>query len=162
MSDLTQSEFDALPESADTLLRVTEKSLFAQGLRQAAEVAERMKAAGFDHGGDTIVFCAWSKEDFQKMARALGSFTKSADSTQFKLTKALDGNLKVVVVIPRSSICARKVIGTKMVPEVVIPAHTEEIIEWECTPSILDGAATPAVEAPPQTALVAETDDIPF
>jgi hypothetical protein len=46
---------------------------------------------------------------------------------------------------PRGNVCKKRVVGTKEVPEFyiagtagrVIPAHTEEVIEWDCPESLL-------------------------
>ena len=34
----------------------------------------------------------------------------------------------------REAVCTKRVVGTKEVPEQVIPARTEEVVEWDCTP----------------------------
>lgn len=35
---------------------------------------------------------------------------------------------------PRREVCTRRVVGTEDVPEQVTPAHTREIVEWDCHP----------------------------
>ncbi len=45
----------------------------------------------------------------------------------------------------RDKVCVKKVVGTKLVPEIVleareasvIPAHEEEVYEWQCPGSLL-------------------------
>ena len=38
------------------------------------------------------------------------------------------------VYIMRNQVCERIVTGTKEVPAISYPAHTEEIVEWKCEP----------------------------
>jgi hypothetical protein len=39
--------------------------------------------------------------------------------------------------IARKVVCTAKVVGQREVPEYVAPAHTEDIIEWECSDPVL-------------------------
>jgi hypothetical protein len=41
-------------------------------------------------------------------------------------------NITVTYSVNRESVCKKVVTGTKHVEEVVIPAHDEEVTEWEC------------------------------
>lgn len=42
----------------------------------------------------------------------------------------------------RSAVCKKKVVGTETIEEEVIPAHTRDIVEWECEPVSLMGHDT--------------------
>ena len=41
----------------------------------------------------------------------------------------------------RDSVCTRNVVGTRHVPAEVIPAHDEEIVEWDCGSLLAEDAA---------------------
>lgn len=47
------------------------------------------------------------------------------------------GPVSIVFSIAREKICEKKVVGVKEHPEQIIPAHTEELIAWECLDPIL-------------------------
>lgn len=79
----------------------------------------------------------------KEVLRNLGSFEKDYDdSYMYARVKVGDRTLKLST--QRDAVCTRKVVGTREVPEEVIPstytpeevipAHTAEIIEWECDP----------------------------
>lgn len=47
------------------------------------------------------------------------------------------GPITVEFTASRDSVCTAKVVGQKHTPQRVIPAKTEDVIEWECAPSLL-------------------------
>lgn len=61
-------------------------------------------------------------------------FKKEYDHSDFELVVILHGGYEVTYSIAREAVCERKVIGTREIAERVIPARTEEIVEWECKP----------------------------
>lgn len=80
-----------------------------------------------------------------KTARSLypGLFIeKKYNNTDFNLKftipiNAPDGQTEKVELTyyaKREAVCKKKVVGTEQVPEKVIPAHTKEIVEWDCEP----------------------------
>jgi len=76
-------------------------------------------------------------EEARTMATAMGTFEKRAQENLFYLTKRF-GTVQVRAVFSRSQVCKRIVTGKRTVPErvEVVPAHEEEIVEWDC-PSLL-------------------------
>lgn len=42
--------------------------------------------------------------------------------------------VNIYVDFPRSSVCIPKMLGKKQVPAITIPAHEEDVMEWDCTP----------------------------
>lgn len=47
------------------------------------------------------------------------------------------GGLHVEVYTERQAVCRRIVKGTRQVPERIVPAHEEDIVEWECDEPLL-------------------------
>jgi hypothetical protein len=72
----------------------------------------------------------------RQIAKALSPCEKVYDAHSFKLKRNF-GIIQYTVATSRAAVCERKVVGTKEVPEYVSPAHTEEIVEWECRDSLL-------------------------
>lgn len=170
MTELTQADFDALSTELELdIIHATEVSLEAAGLRQAADAIERLKAAGAGYiNASSIVISASTGDEFRKLARALGNFKKTADDNYFNATRHFDGDITVQVFIARSKLCKRVLIRTEdvpeqriaAVPEKIIPASTREVYGWECTPSVLDSSAVPALAI--ETVTADEDDGIPF
>lgn len=98
-------------------------------------------------------FWSWSKEihiylskDPKAVLRTIGSFEKKYQGDSFEARKPL-GDQTLVLKTRRAAVCEKIVVGIREVPETVepsyytaervIPAHTEEIIEWKCDDPIL-------------------------
>lgn len=95
----------------------------------------------FGAGGRIGIYAWNTKDEARIMARAMGTFEKKADENFLELKKKF-GSLIVAAVFSRNQVCKRVVVGTKEIPEEVVPekvtpAHTVEIVEWQC-PSLLD------------------------
>ena len=71
------------------------------------------------------------ESDVAACARALGACEKRHGDSTSALVKDFAG-LPVSIVYFRSAVCERRVVGHEEVPERVIPAHTREIVEWDC------------------------------
>lgn len=78
--------------------------------------------------------------------KAIGAGEKEyADDNFFFCVELIPGELTLTFAAARENVCTKRVVGTKIVPEYiqqgtpskVIPAHTEEIIEWDCPESLL-------------------------
>ena len=55
------------------------------------------------------------------------------------------GGVRLEAFLLRAEVCERVVTGTREVPAQVTPAHTEEVVEWQCSPLLADRSdATPA------------------
>ena len=71
--------------------------------------------------------------------RHLGPFTKEV-SDEYFYAQVEVGDVHLRFMCPRTKVCTAKVVGTKFVeavvipatPEQVIPSHEEDIIEWDC------------------------------
>jgi len=76
------------------------------------------------------------------LARAMKPVTKEFGSYYFTLRKTFSEGVKLDMSWSRDEVCQRIVIGTKevereVIPERVIEAHTEDIVEWACPDAIL-------------------------
>jgi hypothetical protein len=75
------------------------------------------------------------KEAFKAGVRAIGSRGRKVMTDDQWANYVVEmGPLEYRLFIDRKTVCERKVIGTKQVEEKVVPAHLEEIVEWECEP----------------------------
>lgn len=110
-------------------------------------------------GVDMYLNCVYSDaaqvEWMAGVARAFGKGKKDFTGDSMWLFKNFhkeDRAVCVKAVCDRAKVCERRVVGTKDIAERVIPAHTEEIVEWDCG-SLLEKAAQlkaaqPALPAP--------------
>mgnify|MGYP001558595815 CR=1 FL=1 len=75
-----------------------------------------------------------NKSVMGRIARALGKAEKvqEPDSNLFRVCGDF-GGIRVEWISLLSDVCERKVIGTEEVPAEIVPAHTREIVEWECS-----------------------------
>ena len=86
-----------------------------------------------------------SKANLARLTKDLGRVEKIHDENLFYVRRRfgphqIDGN------VMRQEVCRRVVTGTKQIPERVVPAHEEEVVEWECSPSLLGDAPGGALD----------------
>jgi hypothetical protein len=82
------------------------------------------------------------KEVFADLARRMGTLKKAYGDNFMWLKRDFGKHVQMTVSAERSAVCERIVTGTRDVPEHVLPAreetlveaHTEEIVEWRCPP----------------------------
>lgn len=130
----------------------------AGGLRALADwLDEHPKVELFESEPYFALSAVDSKENAVRIARALGQCTKDIGPSTLTLTRSFEG-VRVGLVFWRSTVCERRVVGTREVPERVTPAHVEEIVEWDCH-SILGQQGEPIEQA--ATALEV-ADEVPF
>lgn len=77
-----------------------------------------------------------AKEKARRAVLALGKAEKNWSEGWLDIRKDF-GCIELEFTISRESVCERKVVGFKDIPERVIEAQRQEIIEWECVDSIL-------------------------
>jgi hypothetical protein len=131
---------------------------YAQSLRKVADWFEKHPEVAPPHDANVIhLYNVHSRADMERVARNFGSCEKVYDDYgNFRLQKKV-GDITIEAVASRSEICKKKIVGSRVVPEQVVPAHVEEIVEWECFDTPL---LAPKQESKP--ALVPVEDDIPF
>lgn len=131
------------------ILDMTHKQ-YADSLRQIADFFEQHTDISLPHNGaEFSYFTANSKKDAARLIRALGACKKEYDTAyegSFVITKMF-GDIQFMAVLNREAVCERKQVGTRPVPETILPAREEQIIaaheepvyEWRCSDSaILD------------------------
>ena len=79
--------------------------------------------------------------ELASVAKALGQAYKATLPAWFSVGRKF-GPISFEISARRENVCRRVVTGTREVPETVvpattIPAHVEEIFEWECPESLL-------------------------
>lgn len=125
---MTTMEKEAMER--DTAAIVARREFIA-GLRGLAAYIEERPDLPVPPFGETLHVFLRDKDQLQQVARAMGHADKEFSEDWVYLIRRF-GNVEVRFTIERQKICKRTVIGTREVP-----ARTEEIVEWECSDSIL-------------------------
>ncbi|MFI5223675.1 MAG: hypothetical protein ACHQX3_05420 [Nitrospirales bacterium] len=118
----------------------TERELYVQGLRELADFYQNnpdVPIPWLTHDN----YAVDSKADAEAVARGLRTFEKDGNDSYLHLTKKF-GNIVAKFVFTRTNVCVKKVVGVKTVPAAfieahTIPARTEEVVEWECSPLLV-------------------------
>lgn len=111
------------------------RQLVIEGLRAVADYLEARPDLPAPYIGQLHAFP--DPKTLSVVARAMGGFQKDHDGKYLTLVKEINSAVSFAVVFASEEVCERVVVGTKEVPEKVIPAHVEEIIEWKCPESLL-------------------------
>ena len=143
---MSQADFDAFNaiEVVETpTIEAMEFSscMAAQGLRQMAAILERLHSIDESvspSGNMAHIYCQ-TVDQFKKLSRALGTFTKSADDNYFNCTRTFDGGWGIQVFTSRSNLCERVLLRVEdvpeqIIPEKIIPASKREVYGWSCGP----------------------------
>ncbi len=105
---------------------------YVQSLRLIADWFEANPEVPIPHDADVFyLYSLDTRKEMEMVARIFGSCEKEYTAGLFKLKKKF-GEIEMCVVATREQVCKRKVVGAKLVPEQVIPAHNVDIVEWEC------------------------------
>lgn len=106
------------------------------GLRKLADFLEKNKEvlAGLNFS-EYVSVSQWNykKEDFKKTAKIIGRAKKDWSDSHVSMEKQFSRSVVFRNYISRKQVCERVVVGTKEIAEQVIPARTEEIVEWKCS-----------------------------
>ena len=107
---------------------------------------------GLEGDGEVRVYL-FSESDPKAVLRSIGPFDKSYTDNYFSATTKVGGRVLAFMTY-RDKVCTPKVVGKKYVeeqfipeqytPSKLVPAHEEDIVEYDCGTSIL--AEEPAVE----------------
>lgn len=128
-----------------------ERTEYTDSLRKIADWFDTHQEIPIPHDAHIFyLFSVHTREGMEQVARVFGACEKEYADGLFKLKKQF-GAIEMQVVAGREQICNRKVTGSKVVPETVIPAHSVDIVEWECLNTPLLAASDPlsALPAPP-------------
>lgn len=107
-----------------------EREATIQGLRDLALFLECHDKAPLPFVYQMTAFVE-DDADLREVALAVGSANKEFNHEWLYLKKQF-GPVGYAVSIQRERVCAKKVVGVREVP-----AHTEEIVEWSCSESLL-------------------------
>lgn len=108
-----------------------------------------------------LLVCLNSKQQIADYARKIGGCEKKYGDSYFSIIKRF-GLIKLEFFVTRAQVCRSKITGVRTVPEKVIPAHDEPIVEWECTDTpLLKPSGLPQLEEAPVPIGMAD-DDLAF
>lgn len=116
---------------------------FVIGLRRMAdwyEVNPDFPQPGSCSANGIFTVFAYSPEEFIKLKDGLGSSLLEVDNYCMRAFKSF-GDTQLCVYAIRSSVCKKRVVGTKMVTERVATQWTDkeveqDIVEWDCPPEL--------------------------
>lgn len=77
-----------------------------------------------------------AREKMRRIVKLVGKADKVYKENYFDLRKYF-GPIKLEFTTNRANVCERKVVGTKEIPEHVVAARTEDIVEWVCNDPLL-------------------------
>jgi hypothetical protein len=136
-----------------------ERSGFIKALRTIADVLEFNPDVKVPYFGTQVVRCD-SVDEFKRIIEAFGGrWNKKSTDTDYQITHKLHENLSVMAYASHEKVCERVVVGTKHIPETVlparpetiVPARDEEVVKWICPPLLADfpvGTVRPEDEVP--------------
>lgn len=124
---------------------------YTDGLRELADWYDAHPEIDIPGNHELNVSHLNSKDEARALIRALGACKKDYGSSLVTISRNF-GSIAVKFLFYRESVCRKVVVGTRDVPEKVIPAapeqvipaHVEEITEWKCEPIL---APEPEAEA---------------
>ena len=125
MNDFIEIETD---EEREAKRRVA----YVKGLRDFAAFLETTDAP--IPVGQTFNAPLYDKEKFKAAVKVIAGRGKKSFDDSLAYYRADFETLTYQVYIMRNQVCERIVTGTKEVPAISYPAHTEEIVEWKCEP----------------------------
>jgi len=108
---------------------------YARGLRAIADWYEAHPDIPVPHTSEIGVYgVEETREEAARIALALAPCRKEHDEGAFRLARDFDG-LTLKFVFARSAVCARRVVGYRVIP--AWPERVVEVVEWDCEPSVL-------------------------
>lgn len=122
-----------------------ERKSLTDGLRQIADWYDAHPEIDIPTSPNFRNFSVNSKATVQAVIRALGECKKEYADTLFTVSRKF-GSVRTDFIFFRNDVCVRKIVGVETIPariipaqpEMVIPAETKEIVEWECAPVMAD------------------------
>jgi hypothetical protein len=113
---------------------------YIQGLRDIADFFEARPDLPTPSFGESIFIWERSLENARERGIQMAPCEKEHTDNYFHLVRKF-GPHTLKVTWGRDDVCERVQVGTKHVPEEVIPAHDEPIYEWDCTKPILGSSS---------------------
>lgn len=118
---------------------------FIDGLMAVGRFYEQNSEAYYD--GMKMTLCMYvngrgAKRALAATAKAFGRCEKSFGEKHVAVSMQFSGKIRVEIFAPRSDVCQRIVLGTRVEPAIILPATREicipktavEVVGWKCDP----------------------------
>lgn len=122
-------------------MELTQLQKFIISLRDLADYYEQHPETPVPQHPGFNIFASSDAEQAKQQLRNFGSFEKEFLDNWFVARKEF-GPIRLELNAAREQVCRKVVVGTRAIPEhiipaqpeTIVPAHTEEITEWQCEP----------------------------
>ena len=122
---------------------------FIEGLRAVATFYEENPGAWYDGMHLTLNMYVWgraARKALIETARLFGHCNKIYDENNITVSRQFSEQVTVAVFAARARVCRRVILGSRILPERIVPATSEvripasrvEIVEWQCDPLLKD------------------------
>jgi hypothetical protein len=127
---------------------------FIEGLRAVAKFYEENPGASYDGMHLTLNMYVWgrtARKALIETARLFGHCNKIYDENNITVSRQFNEQVTVAVFAARARVCRRVILGSRILPERIVPATSEvripasrvEIVEWQCDPLLKDDQPSP-------------------
>ena len=127
---------------------------FIEGLRAVAEFYEKNPGAWYDGMHLTLNMYVWghaARKALIETARLFGHCNKIYDEHNVTVSRQFTEQVTVAVFAARARVCRRVILGSRILPERIVPATSEvriapsrvDIVEWQCDPLLKDDQPSP-------------------
>jgi len=127
---------------------------FIEGLRAVAKFYEENPGASYDGMHLTLNMYVWgrtARKALIETARLFGHCNKIYDENNITVSRQFSEQVTVAVFAARARVCRRVILGSRILPERILPATSEvripasrvEIVEWQCDPLLKDDQPSP-------------------
>ena len=127
---------------------------FIEGLRAVAEFYEKNPGAWYDGMHLTLNMYVWgraARKALIETARLFGRCNKIYDENNITVSRQFSEQVTLAVFAARARVCRRLVLGSRILPERIVPATSEvripasrvEVVEWQCDPLLKDHQPSP-------------------
>jgi len=119
---------------------------FADSLRLIADFyAEHLD---FPQPEDKISLYVIDRESLQAVIREFGDCQKRFNQDLLYVSRSF-GRIRLEATVLKRFVCSSRVTGKRHVEEATIPAHDEDIVEWDCGPllALVSSERRPPTEA---------------
>ncbi|MDT7811552.1 MAG: hypothetical protein QOJ42_1468 [Acidobacteriaceae bacterium] len=127
---------------------------FIDGLRAVAKFYEENPGASYDGMHLTLNMYVWgrtARKALIETARLFGHCNKIYDENNITVSRQFSEQVTVAVFAARARVCRRVILGSRILPERIVPATSEmripasrvEIVEWQCDPLLKDDQPSP-------------------
>ncbi|MEA2257373.1 MAG: hypothetical protein QOJ51_198 [Acidobacteriaceae bacterium] len=127
---------------------------FIEGLRAVAKFYEENPGASYDGMHLTLNMYVWgrtARKALIETARLFGHCNKIYDENNITVSRQFSEQVTVAVFAARARVCRRVILGSRILPERIVPATSEvripasrvEIVVWQCDPLLKDDQPSP-------------------